>query len=202
MMLVDSYNDLKEMVNNDQVMDLTEVYNQYASDKIKEIYNSFKDVYQGGAFGKCTFDGKIMAMPDVGGDAGSNVAWIRQDWADKLGIKLDSDGDGCITLDELKNAAKQFIAKDPGKTGKPVGIPVQQYPTDGTNDGGSFTLTGIANSFNAFPKHWQKDASGKIVYGSTTNETKEFLTTMASWFKEGILDPQTGTRTWNDCQSL
>lgn len=201
-MMVVNHNDLKEMVDNDQIMDLSDVYNQYASDKIKENYNSYKDVYDGGAFKKCTFDGKIMAMPDVGGDAGSNAAWIRQDWADKLGIKLDPDGDGCLTPDELKNVAKQFIAKDPGKTGKPVGIPVQQFPTDGSNDGGSFTLTGIANSFNAFPKHWQKDKDGKIVYGSLTNETKEFLTTMASWFKEGILDPQTGTRTWNDCQGL
>lgn len=202
MMLVDNHNDLQEMVNSDQIMDLTSVYNQYASDKIKECYDSYKNVYNGGAFSKCTFDGKIMAMPDVGGDAGSNIAWVRQDWADKLGIKLDPDGDGCITLDELKNVAKQFIAKDPGKSGKPIGIPVQPTPTDGSNDGGSITLTGIANAFGAFPKHWVKDANGKVEYGSITNETKEFLTTMASWFKEGILDPQTGTRTWNDCESL
>ncbi|WP_411677021.1 extracellular solute-binding protein [Caproicibacter sp.] len=202
MMLVDNHSDLQEMVDNDQIMDLTDVYNQYASDKIKEYYNSYKDVYQGGAFGKCTFDGKIMAMPDVGGDAGSNVAWIRQDWLDQLGIKVDPDGDGCITPDELKNVAKQFLAEDPGKTGKPVGIPVQPTPTDGSNDGGSFTLTGIANAYGAFPKHWVKDANGKVEYGSVQNETKEFLTAMAGWFKEGILDPQTGTRTWNDCQSL
>lgn len=202
MMMVDNHNDLQEMVENDQIMDLTQVFNQYASDKLKELYNSYKDIYEGGALGKCTFDGKIMALHDTTGDSGSNIVWVRQDWADKLGIKLDQDGDGCITLDELKNVAKQFIAKDPGGTGKPVGIPVQPTPTDGGNDGGSFTLTGIANSFGAFPKRWQKDASGKVVYGSITNETKDFLTTMASWFKEGILDPQCGTRTWNDCQSL
>lgn len=47
MMLVDNHSDLKEMVDNDQIMDLTDVYNQYASDKIKEYYNSYKDVYQG-----------------------------------------------------------------------------------------------------------------------------------------------------------
>lgn len=202
MLVVDSRNDLKEMVENDQIADLTDVYNSYASDKIKEIYNSYKDVFNGGAFNKCTFDGKIMALPDVTGDSGSNIVWVRQDWADKLGIKLDADGDGCLTLDELKNLAKQFVAKDPGGTGKPVGIPVQPFPTDGSNDGGSFTLTGIANAFNAFPKHWQKTADGKIVYGSLTNETKEFLTTMANWFKEGVLDPQAGTRTWDDCQGL
>lgn len=202
MMLVDNYSDLKELVDNGQIMDLTAVYNQYADDKIKAIYNSYEKVYQGGAFGRSTFDGKIMAMPEVSGDSGPNAVWIRQDWADSLGIKLDADGDGCITADELKNLAKQFVAKDPGKTGKPVGIPVQPYPTDGSNDGGAFTLTGIANSFHAFPKHWVKDSDGKVVYGSTTNETKEFLTTMASWFKDGILDPQTGARTFNDCQAL
>ena len=202
MMLVNSHSDLQELVDNDQIMDLTDVYNQYASDTIKEDYDSYQDVYEGGAFGRCTFDGKIMALPDVGGDAGSNVAWIRQDWLDKLGIKLDSDGDGCITRDELKNVAQQFISNDPGGTGKPIGIPVQPYPTAGDNDGGSFTLTGIANSFDAFPKRWQKLADGTIEYGSITDETKEFLTLMSDWFKEGILDPQTGTRTWDDCESL
>jgi putative aldouronate transport system substrate-binding protein len=202
MFLVSSRNTLKEMVDNDQIQDLTEVYNTYASDKIKEIYSSYEDVFEGGAFAKTTFDGKLMALPDVTGDSGSNIVWIRQDWADKLGIKLDTDGDGCLTLDELKNVARQFIDKDPGGTGKPVGIPVQPYPTSGDNDGGSFALTGIANSFNAFPKRWQKDANGKVIYGTLTNETKEFLTTMASWFKEGILDPQSGTRTWDDCQGL
>jgi putative aldouronate transport system substrate-binding protein len=202
MLVVDSRNDLKEMVENDQIADLTDVYNSYASDKIKEIYDSYKDVFSGGAFDKCTFDGKIMGLPDVTGDSGSNIVWVRQDWADKLGIKLDEDGDGCLKLDELKSLAKQFVEKDPGGTGKPVGIPVQPYPTNGDNDGGSFTLTGIANAFNAFPKRWQKYANGKVVYGTTTNETKEFLTTMAGWFKEGIIDPQAGTRTWDDCQGL
>lgn len=201
-MLVSKRRDLQDLAENDMIADLTDVYNQYASENLKAIYKSYDDVYSGGAFAKSTIDGKIFGMPNAQGDGGTNIVWVRKDWTDKLGITLDSDGDGCITTDELKNVAKEFVAKDPGGTGKPVGIPLQPYPTNGDNDGGSFTLTGIATSYGAFPKRWTKDADGKIVYGSLTAESKQFLTDMAGWFKEGVLDPQSGTRTWDDCMAL
>lgn len=201
-MMVTNWKDLQELVENDMVADLTEVYEKYASDKLKQIYETYDDVFDGGAFGKVTFDGRVYGMPDAQGDSGPNVVWIRKDWTDKLGIDVDADGDGCITADELKNIAAQFVEKDPGGTGKTVGIPVQPMPTSADNDGGSFTLTGLANSFGAFPKRWQTDENGDVVYGTMTNETKAFLTEMASWYKEGIIDPQCGTRTWDDCMSL
>lgn len=201
-MLVNNWNDLQELAENDMIADLTTLYEQYGSDRLKEIYASYDDVFEGGAFGKATFDGKIYAMPDAQGDSGPNMVWVRQDWVDALELDLDADGDKCISRDELKTVAQAFIDQDPGGTGKPVGITVQPMPTSADNDGGSFTLTGLANSFGAFPKRWVKDASGEIVYGSVTAETKAFLTEMAAWYKEGILDPQCGTRTWDDCMSL
>lgn len=201
-MLVNKRRDLQDLAENDMIADLTDLYNQYASENLKKIYDSYEDVYNGGAFAKATIDGKIYGMPNAQGDGGTNIVWVRKDWTDKLGIQLDTDGDGCITLDELKNVAKEFVAKDPGGTGKPVGIPVQPFPTNGDNDGGSFTLTGIATAYGAYPKRWIKDADGNVLYGSLTQETKQFLTDMSGWFKEGVIDPQSGTRTWDDCMAL
>lgn len=185
-MLVNNWSDLQELAENDMIADLTALYQQYGSDRLKEIYASYDDVFDGGAFGKATFDGKIYAMPDAQGDSGPNMVWIRQDWVDGLELELDADGDKCISRDELKAVAQAFIEKDPGGTGKAVGITVQPMPTSADNDGGSFTLTGLANSFGAFPKRWVKNADGEIVYGSVTEETKAFLTEMAAWYQEGI----------------
>lgn len=201
-MTVTNWKDLQELVENDMVADLTDVYDKYASDELKRIYATYDEVFEGGAFGKVTFDGRMYGMPDAQGDSGPNMVWVRQDWADKLGLNLDEDGDGCLTVEELKKTAEVFAKEDPGETGKPVGIPVQPMPTSADNDGGSFTLTGLANAFGAFPKRWQEDANGEIVYGTLTDETKEFLTEMAQWYQEGIIDPQCGVRTWDDCMSL
>lgn len=201
-MMVTNWKDLRELVENDMVADLTDAYERYASPNLKKKYASYQDVFEGGAMGKVTFDGRIYGMPDAQGDSGPNVVWIRTDWTDRLGIRLDEDGDGCITAAELKNVAEKFVTEDPGGTGKPVGIPIQPMPTSADNDGGSFTLTGLANAFGAFPKRWQKGPDGEIVYGTMTEETKNFLTEMAKWYQEGIIDPQCGTRTWDDCMSL
>lgn len=201
-MMVTSWRDLQELAENDMIADLTEIYERYASPELKQIYESYSDVFEGGAFGKVTFDGKLYGMPDAQGDCGPNMVWIRKDWTDLLGIVVDEDGDKCISAEELKQIARSFIDEDPGGTGKPVGIPVQPMPTSGDNDGGSFTLTGLANSYGAFPKRWQEDENGEIVYGTMTEENKAFLTEMAAWYQEGIIDPQCGTRTWDDCMSL
>lgn len=202
MMLVTNWRDVQELVENDMVADLTDVYERYASPELKRVYATYGEVFEGGAFGKVTFDGRIYGMPDAQGDSGPHMVWIRRDWVDKLGLTLDEDGDHAITVAELKTVAKAFVDQDPGGTGKSVGIPIQPMPTSGDNDGGSFTLTGLANAFGAYPKRWQEDETGEIIYGTLTQETKAFLTEMAAWYQEGIIDPQCGTRTWDDCMSL
>lgn len=201
-MMVASWKDLQELVENDMATDLTEVYDHYASEELKRVYGTYDDVFDGGAMGKVTFDGRIYGMPDAQGDCGPNIVWIRQDWADKLGLELDEDGNGCLTVEEFKETAKAFLEADPGGSGRPVGIPVQPMPSSADNDGGSFTLTGLANAFGAFPKRWQEGDDGEVVYGTMTDEMKAFLTEMAQWYREGIIDPQCGVRTWDDCMSL
>lgn len=63
-------------------------------------------------------------------------------------------------------------------------------------------MTSIAGMFNAHPRMWLEDNKGNIVNGSTTEETKQALGVMADWFKKGIIDPQFGTRTWDDIMAL
>jgi putative aldouronate transport system substrate-binding protein len=48
-------------------------------------------------------------------------------------------------------------------------------------------------AFKSFTKIWQKDASGNIVYGSTTPETKQALAKLREWYAAGLIDKEFGT---------
>ncbi|MCF2650556.1 sugar ABC transporter substrate-binding protein [Niallia circulans] len=198
MMRVDSREELKELVENDLIADLTDVYDENASDYIKDIYGT----YDNRSLEDATFDGKLMAIPATIGDSAPNMVWIRKDWMEKLGVKLDSDGDSKITIAELERTAKAFIENDPGGTGNPVGIPFATWLNAGDYGGSGLNMTSIAGVFNAHPRMWLEDDKGNIVNGSTTEETKQALGVMADWFKKGIIDPQFGTRTWDDIMAL
>lgn len=103
---VNSYDTFVEMVNNGLTYDLTDVYEEYASDYIKSLYDS----YDGRCLGMATFDGRLMGIPGTNPDNSVPVlCWMRKDWLDKLGINPDPDGDLCITLDDIAAVAKAFV---------------------------------------------------------------------------------------------
>ena len=189
---------LDELVENDLVADLTESYDAYASDYLKEIYDS----YGGWCLDTATYDGRLMALPGTNLDSAPNILWVRADWLDALELGIDPDGNGRITLDELERMARAFLEADPDGTGNPVGIALAYWLN--ANDYGSATycMTGIAGAKGAMPRLWLRGADGKTVYGSVQPETKEALGLLHKWFGEGILDPQFGTRTWDDITAL
>jgi putative aldouronate transport system substrate-binding protein len=198
MMRVNSKDELKELVENDLIADLTDVYDKHASDYIKEIYDS----YDGRSLADATFDDRLMAIPATVGANAPNMVWMRQDWIDELGLELDIDGDNLITLEELENTAKAFIENDPGASGNPVGIPFAHWLNSGDYGGSALTMSSVAGVFNTHPRHYIEDENGNITYGSTTEGTKKALGVLAEWFDKGIIDPQFGTRTWDDIMAL
>ena len=195
-MKVPTLDELQELYENDLIADLTESYESHASDYLKGIYDS----YGGRALENVTFDGKIMALPGTNADSGPSIVWIRSDWMDSLGITVDEDGNGCITIEELEMVAKEFVDKNPGNAENVVGIALASWLTSGDPDG-TYSMNSLAYAMGAFPKTWyEKD--GGIIYGSTTEEMKNALSTAAGWYRDGILDPQVGTRTWDDITAL
>ncbi len=196
MMKIGSLDTLKELYENDLIADLTGVYEEYASDYIKSLYDS----YNGRALANVTIDGKIMALPGTSGDNGPSIAWIRGDWLEELGLNIDEDGDGCIKVEDLETVAKTFMEKNPAGVDNVVGIAFAPWLTSGDPDG-TYSMNSIAYALGAFPKTWM-EKDGSVVYGSTTEEMKQALTVVSGWFQDGILDPQVGTRTWDDITAL
>lgn len=193
---VGSYDELTELYENDLIADLSQVYEEYASDYLKKLYDS----YEGRALDKVTIDGKMVALPATNTDSGPSIVWIRKDWLDQLGLKADEDGNGCLTIEELETIAKEFMEKNPENAENVVGISLVPWLTSGDPDG-TYSMNSIAYALGAFPKTWM-EKDGKLVYGSTTEEMKEALSVAARWYQEGILDPQVGTRTWDDITAL
>lgn len=197
-MKVGSKDILDELVENGLVADLTDAYNQYASGYIKEIYDS----YGGRCLNMATYDGRLMAIPGTNLDSAPCVTYIRKDWLDQLGIPVDEDGDKCITVEELQTIAEAFLREDPGGSGNPVGMAFIPYLTADDYAGSGYAMNAIASAFGAYPKVWVRDETGKVQYGSTSPQMKAALGQMAQWFQDGILDPQFGTRTWDDITAL
>ena len=195
-MKVASLDELKELYENDLIADLTDAYNDYASDYLKEVYDSYGDR----ALNNVTFDGKIMALPGTNTDSGPSIVWIRSDWTEQLGITIDEDGNKQISIEELEMVANEFMEKNPANADNLVGMAFTPWLTSGDPDG-TFSMNSIAYAMGAFPKTWI-NVDGKVVYGSLTEETKAALAKVTDWFKTGLVDPQLGTRTWDDISSL
>lgn len=172
---------LKKLIDNDMIEDLTETYNVYGSDLIKDMYNST----QGEALSDASRYGKLYGLPNVAIDADSPVLlWVRQDWLDKLELQAPQ------TFEDIENIAKAFIEKDPDGNGKrdTVGLSGYKniiYGTKPLVNG----LDAVFSALHAFPTNWIKDNAGNIVYGSITPETKQALAKLADWYKRGLLDP-------------
>lgn len=186
------YSMLVEMVNEGLVQDLTEVYENYASDYVKEWYGGFDSPFE-----KVTFDGKLMALPRATYENGGLVA-VRQDWLDKLNIVVDEDGDGLITREELEIIADEFVSADPGNSGNPIGIAIAD--SAGSEMVPSSNI--VNNSFDASVGWWIEAEDGSYVNGITVPEMKEALTWWADMYSKGLVDEQYGVTQTDDIAAM
>lgn len=168
--------DFRLMIKSGQLEDLTEVYEQYASPNLRSMY----DATGGRALAGATFDGKLMALPNVSVKNDSvPLLWIRQDWLDKLQLQPPK------TRDELAAVAKAFIDAKLGGS--------ETYGLVGEGSAGLF-FAGIFSSHQSYPMMWVKNNEGKVVYGSVAPETKNALATLRSFYEQGILDKEFAIR--------
>lgn len=172
---------LARLVDQDQVADLTEVYEKYASPLLKQTLE-----YGGGeGLVAATSDGKLYGLP-IPNDYYENVSimYIRQDWLDELKMSAPT------TIEELAKVAEAFATMDPDGNNKQ-----DTYGFAMDNDLG-LGFDGIASAFHAYRAIWVELEDGSLAYGSVQPEMKDALTSLSELYASGALDREFGAKDW------
>ena len=182
---------LKELVENNLVEDLTEVYQNCTSKRIKEMFES----YGSGLLESVKFDGKLMAIPETVTDHGPRLMWLRKDWIDELGLEEPK------TLEDAFDIVEAFVQNRMGTAEgeEPVGLVCDTDLVGSTSS--SYSVDPVFDKFGASPRKWINQ-NGEIVYGSVTEETRNALSYLHELYERGVLDQNFALRAQNNLRDL
>lgn len=184
-MVVSPYQ-FNQMVEADELEDLTKAYEEYASPIMKRIIEGTN----AGLKEDVMINGKMLALPSANPEDFS-MMWIRKDWLDRLGLAPPS------TMKELESVAKAFVEQDPDGNGQKdtIGIAAGTSLYDEYNAGpGSFNLNPIFSAYDSYPGFWLKGKNGMPVYGSIQPETRTALAALRELYAKGLIDREMGIR--------
>ncbi|MEN1989059.1 ABC transporter substrate-binding protein [Paenibacillus hubeiensis] len=167
----------EKMIKDGRIIRLNELIDQYAPN-LKRIIESDPDVKKQIALD----DGTIYMFPLLKLDAlklnATSGLIIRQDWLDKLNLKAPT------TIDEWHTVLKAFKEQDPNGNGKADELPF-------TGNWGPGNLTKLHDFAPGFGVIGGFQMNGdKVEFGPIQPGYRDFLETMAQWYKEGLVDPE------------
>ncbi|MBU7318891.1 extracellular solute-binding protein [Paenibacillus oleatilyticus] len=169
---------LKELTEADMIMDLTEVYDKYATDETKKYLTM-----DGGMQMKTAmFDNKLMAIPNTYNPYNYQFLYVRTDWLKKLNLPEPK------TMADMMTIAEAFKTKDPGGTGKPYGLAISKNPFH--IDTGVTGLRAFLNGYHAYENIWIEDGKGGLVNSDIQPQVKQALAALQDMFKKGLIDPE------------
>ena len=174
--------ELQQDARNGLLMELPlEIIRRYASAYVEAV-NSMTP----SAWLRTNWRGKNYGLPMVYATHKLSAPGVwRADWLRKVGL-TDADGNAAVpeTLVEMHEALWRFTFLDPDGNGKQ-----DTYGMSG--EGGAIRWTAFADVFGAFgtsPFDWI-ERDGRVVWGGLLPETREALSTLRDWYREGIIDP-------------
>lgn len=181
---------LRQLVAADMIEDLTDVMNTYMSDGLRNLY----ETSGGYALESATFDGKIMAIPNVNaGEDAIPMLYIRKDWLDACGLEEPK------TMEDIINIANTFKEKQMGGENT-CGLLVQsEIVTVGNSMYGLDAVFGLHKSF---PELWYTQEDGSLIYGSVAPETKEALGQIQKMVADGTIEKEFAVRDQDKCNEL
>lgn len=177
---------LKRMVEDDQLADLTQVYADYAAPYTDEVLHQDG----GSAMESATIGGKLYGLPHIQSGYGStDVLWIRSDWLEALRLETPE------TMRDVLEIARAFATQDPDGNGKndTYGLGVNKGLI-AENNLPYAVLDGFFNSYHAYPSIWITDEDGKLAYGGIQPEMKDALADLQKLYAEGVIDPEFGVK--------
>lgn len=169
----------QQLADNDLLADLTNLYDKYVIDYIRERYDS----YEGRCFKEVTVNGKLLGLPETAIAGQEGILWMRKDWLDKLGLGVPE------SMEEFENAIRAFVEQDPGGNGpgRTVGLTMDEKVWVGYNS--HHGINNIFSVYDAYPGSWL-ERDGKIVWGSTLPEMKPALQKLQDMYQEGLIDKE------------
>lgn len=177
---------MRQLVKAGLIADLTEAYETYASDQLRDAYASTNGV----ALESATFDGKLMAMPNINpGADGIPLLYVRRDWMDELGLEDPK------TLDDICNIVKAFQEKK-GSMGL---VASKSIVNVGNN---MYGLDALFALYHSYPELWVTDEKGNVAYGSIQPETKTALEAIAKLVQDGVIEKDFAVKDSDQCNEL
>lgn len=173
---------LVQLVENDLLYDLTELFDKYTSPLTKEIMLQDEN-----NFNTAKFDGKLMAIPrTVSAIDTLHLMYIRTDWLKNLGLSEPR------TMQDVFKIADAFTNNDPDQNGKDdtFGMALTKNFLKDSHA----SAVGFFAGYHAYPGKWIKDAAGKLVYGSIQPEMKTALQQLQDMYEKGLLDREFGVK--------
>lgn len=125
---------------------------------------------------------KNWGVPRVWGDGttGFMLAY-NEHWLNSIGYNRPPQ-----TLKELEDVLTKFTGNDPDGNGKNDTYGITGRAKDYTPQ----MFNSIFAAFGIAPYQYKADPDGKLVYGATTEETRQALMILSKWYKAGIIDPE------------
>lgn len=158
---------LEQLYEAGLIWDMTDVFENYASDRLKGYMEQEKDTFATGFY-----EDRLYGIPQLSYgiiDQPLQV-WIRKDWKENL--KLEDPK----TIEDLEAIAKEFQEEYGG------------YAITEDQSLESFYI--LATAWGVQPGIWVEQEDGTIGYGSIQPQMKEVLATFARWYKEGLLNSE------------
>ena len=175
-------NTFLQLVDSGQLADLTDIYNNYATESIKAYQTKFADAYKGASVG-----GKLYAIPRMNDNFHeAPFLWIREDWLKNTNSQPPK------TIEEMVALAKKFATGDPdgnGKNGDTYGLALNKDLIR-QNHG---SILGLVSAFGVPGRDesmFYRDKDGKMTFGWIQPNMKPALALLADMYKQGLINKE------------
>ena len=178
--------EFSELAHAGMLADITDSYDQYASDLLKETI----EVDGGIQLASAKIDGRLYGLPQLSAADGTcDLLWIRTDWLENLGLQAPT------TMDELLEVARAFRYDDPDGNGQDdtwgIGFQKDIVKEDGASPG---SFEGFFAAYGAYARAWVKGEDGKVSYSGINPGMKDALVQLNQMYADGLIDPEFGVK--------
>jgi len=175
-----------QLAQNGQLADLTDVFNRYATDSVKEYATRFADSFKG-----ATIDGKLYAIPRMNDNFHeAPFLWIRDDWLKNTNSQPPK------TIEEMVELARKFATGDPdgnGINGDTYGLALNKDLIR-QNHG---SILGLVSAFGVPGRDesvFYRDEQGKMTFAWIQPNMKKALAVLADMYKQGLINKEFTTK--------